>query len=174
MHWLLFTLCTQVTTLWYVVTFMLLNQMITCYILSCSPQAWNSRLIESTEPICQPYCSLQNKIWNLPVWSTILPKFIYGKEGKLARWAQVLPVRVHGPSLILKTDIVQLISHELMRCSDAIWPLRSWSTLAQVIAWCLTAPSHYLNQYWLVITEVEWHSSESNFTRDTSAINHQN
>ena len=47
--------------------------------------------------------SLQNKIWNLPDQSTILPKFIYGKEGKLAGPTQVLAVRVRGPALILKT-----------------------------------------------------------------------
>ena len=34
---------------------------------------------------------------------------------------------------------------------------RSGATLAQVMAWCLTAPSHYLNQCWLVISEVLWH-----------------
>ena len=33
-----------------------------------------------------------------------------------------------------------------MRPSDAIWWHRSGSPLAQVMAWCLTAPSHYLNQ----------------------------
>ena len=41
---------------------------------------------------------------------------------------------------------------------DAIWRQRSWSTLAQVMACCLTAPSHYLNQCWLIISEVQWHS----------------
>ena len=46
-------------------------------------------------------------------------------------------------------------------------------TLAQVMTCCLTAPSHYLNQCWLIIKEVHWHSSEGNFRRDTSAINHQ-
>ena len=30
--------------------------------------------------------------------------------------------------------------------SDVIWGHRSWSTLAQVMACCLTAPNHYLNQ----------------------------
>ena len=35
---------------------------------------------------------------------------------------------------------------------------RSGSTLAQVMACRLTAPSHYLNQYWLVINEVLRHS----------------
>ena len=33
-----------------------------------------------------------------------------------------------------------------LRPSDAIWRHRSGSTLAQVMACCLTAPSHYLNQ----------------------------
>ena len=47
--------------------------------------------------------SLQNKIWSLLDRSTILPKFICNKEGKLARPTQVLPVRVRGPALILKT-----------------------------------------------------------------------
>ena len=61
-----------------------------------------------------------------------------------------------------------------LRPSDAIWQQWSGSTLAQVIACCLMAPSHYLNQCWLVISKVEWHSSEGEFTRDTSAINHWN
>ena len=47
--------------------------------------------------------SLQNKIWNLPDRSTILAKFVYDKEGKLAGPMQILPVRVRGPALILKT-----------------------------------------------------------------------
>ena len=44
--------------------------------------------------------------------------------------------------------------------SDAIWGWRSWSALVQVMACCLMAPSHYLNQYWLIISKVLWHSSE--------------
>ena len=54
--------------------------------------------------------------------------------------------------------------------SDAILRHRSESTLAQRMACCLTAPSHYLNQCWLFINEVQQHSSDSNFTTDTSAI----
>ena len=42
--------------------------------------------------------------------------------------------------------------------SDTIWRHRSWSTLAQVMACCLTAPSHYLNQCWLITSKVQWHS----------------
>ena len=42
--------------------------------------------------------------------------------------------------------------------SDTIWWQRSGSTLAQAMACCLTAPSHYLSQCWLIINEVQWHS----------------
>ena len=58
--------------------------------------------------------------------------------------------------------------------SDTIWRHNSGSTLAQVMACCLMAPSHYLNQCWLIISNVEWHSSEGKFTRNTSVINHRN
>ena len=47
--------------------------------------------------------------------------------------------------------------------SDAISRQGSRSTLVQVMACCLTAPSHYLNQCWLIITKVQWCLSEGNF-----------
>ena len=58
--------------------------------------------------------------------------------------------------------------------SDAIWQQRSGSTLTQVMACCLTAPSHYLNSCWQIISEVQWHSHKRNFTRNVSTINHYN
>ena len=51
----------------------------------------------------------------------------------------------------------------------AIWRHISGSTLAQVIAKCLKAPSHYLNQCWLLINKVLWHSPESNSTAKVQA-----
>ena len=33
------------------------------------------------------------------------------------------------------------------------------------MACCQTAPSHYINQYWLFITKVRWHSSTDNMTK---------
>ena len=54
--------------------------------------------------------------------------------------------------------------------NDTIWQHRSGSTLAQVMACGLTAPSHYLNQYWLPISKVMWHSTESNLTVHSLAI----
>ena len=47
--------------------------------------------------------------------------------------------------------------------SDAIWHHRSKSTLVQVMACCLTAPSHHPSQCWLIISEVLWHLPEGNF-----------
>ena len=38
--------------------------------------------------------------------------------------------------------------------SSAIWQHRSGSTLVQIMAWCLMAPGHYLNQCWLLINRV--------------------
>ena len=51
--------------------------------------------------------------------------------------------------------------------SDAIWRYKSVTTLVQVMVCCLTAQTHYLNQCWLLICEVLWHSCESNFTVST-------
>ena len=38
--------------------------------------------------------------------------------------------------------------------SDAIWQHRSASTLAHIMACCLTAPSQYRKQFWLIINGV--------------------
>ena len=51
------------------------------------------------------------------------------------------------------------------------WHQNSKPILVQVMARCLTAPSHYLNQCWLIIAEVQWHSPDGNFTRDASVVN---
>ena len=45
--------------------------------------------------------------------------------------------------------------------SDAIWRHRSWSTLAQVTACCLMAPSHYLDKKKITWTNVELSSVRS-------------
>ena len=53
---------------------------------------------------------------------------------------------------------------------------RQWtgSTLIQVMACCLMAPSQNLKQCWLVISKVQGQSPEDNFTRDTSASTYIN
>ena len=57
--------------------------------------------------------------------------------------------------------------------SDAIWQWRSWSTLVQVMACCHQATSHYLNQCWLIISKVLWHSSEEIIIRRFGDTNQQ-
>ena len=37
------------------------------------------------------------------------------------------------------------------------------------MAYCLIAPNHYLNQCWLILSEVLWHSPEINFTASAQA-----
>ena len=34
-----------------------------------------------------------------------------------------------------------------------------------------TAPNHYPNQYWLILSKVQWHSPVSKFSRDKSTLN---
>ena len=58
-----------------------------------------------------------------------------------------------------------------MFCCVLLWVLiGSESTLAQVMACCLTAPSHYLNQCWLIISEALWHSPVDHFTGNAQDI----
>ena len=47
---------------------------------------------------------------------------------------------------------------------------RPGATLVKIMACCLMAPSHYLNQCRL-INQIQCQLSEGNFRRDTSAIN---
>ena len=55
--------------------------------------------------------------------------------------------------------------------SDNKWWHKSGYTLSQVVACCLMAPSHYLNQCCLIISKIQCCSSKSNFTK-YSTINH--
>ena len=54
--------------------------------------------------------------------------------------------------------------------SDAIWQHRSGSSLAEVMACCLAASSHYQSQCWLSVSIVLWHSPESNSTRSAKLL----
>ena len=66
-----------------------------------------------------------------------------------------------------KCCLISKIVLEILNSSwpnDAIWQHRSWSTLALVMVWYLRTPSHYQNQYCLIIIEVLWQSPEDSFT----------
>ena len=47
---------------------------------------------------------------------------------------------------------------------------RSWSTLIQIMAWCLTAPSHYLNQCWLITNVDHRNKFRWNFKQNMKLI----
>ena len=64
-----------------------------------------------------------------------------------------------------------VIMPEALWPSDGIWQHRFRSTLTQIMACCLTTPSHYLNRHWLIMNEVLWHSPDINFTGNTQYIN---
>ena len=104
----------------------------------------------------------------------IIIQWIYDQWGK----KQTMQLRDWSDGLVQDCSISKCSKWRYQSCvnslrrSDAIWRHRSGSTLAQVMACCLTAPSHYLNQCWLIISKVFWHSSEGNFLRDTSATIH--
>ena len=70
-----------------------------------------------------------------------------------------LNVTKEGPGQLQLSCWLKSDGINLLEPSDTIQLWRSWSTLVQVMAWCLTAPSHYLNQCWL-ISKLPWHSSE--------------
>ena len=90
---------------------------------------------------------------------------------------------IHGPTILSQTSCSYWQSLKASKLpaqfqclnslgpSDAIWRWRSWSRLVQVMACCLTAPSHYLNQSWLIISRVLWHSSEDINIRKFEDIN---
>ena len=65
-------------------------------------------------------------------------------------------------------EIIYVIFLELTHCGLVMWNAtqhRSGSTLAQVMACWLMKPSHYLNQYQLIIKGILLHSFGNNFTR---------
>ena len=79
----------------------------------------------------------------------------------------------HSASEATLTDLSTLIicTVNSLRPSDSIWRQWSWTTLAQVMACCLMAPSHYLNQCWLTISKVLWQLPEGYFKGNTPFIN---
>ena len=78
-------------------------------------------------------------------------------------WHQTGNKPLSGPmlvSLLPHICVTQPQWVKSLRPSDTICRHKSGSTLAQVMACCLKSPSHYLNQCWLIISKVLWHSSE--------------
>ena len=62
---------------------------------------------------------------------------------------------------------LQRVVHFVQATVVVQWRHRSESTVAMSMASYLTAPNHYLNQCWLFINKVQWHSSVEIFIRNT-------
>ena len=91
------------------------------------------------------------------VWewiSDFIPYFYNGCNYLSMLGLTLIHVSKRGPWQIQELSINSLWP------GDAIWRHGARSTLAQVMACCLMAPSHDLNQCWLIIGEVPWHSSQ--------------
>ena len=85
-------------------------------------------------------------------------------------WRSRIKLTSAKPEQTLKN--MTCIKNLLHICIIAIWQQKCGPTLAHVMAWCLTASSHYLNQCWLIIRKDQWQSSEGDCTRDISTINY--
>ena len=152
--------------------------------------------------VCFSFCGNQS-IFGWDIANSIFDLEIEGQGHNENRPKSNQVIYWSGPTIIPKMKEIQKVVHKLLGeqnsaaccgirtgtktvnpskpgwlnslCPNvAIWWQGSRSLLIQVMAWCLTAPSHYLNQCWLIIGKVQWNSSECNFTWDTSAISHWN
>ena len=78
------------------------------------------------------------------------------------------------PTIVFNCGFIQV---SLPQPFNSLWPSdamrrqRTEFTLAQLMACCLTAPSHYLEQCWLIISKVLWHSSEGIIMRRSEDTN---
>ena len=73
--------------------------------------------------------------------------------GSLTHWGKQKILWASGYMEIQSWMISVCTQFNSLWPSDAKWQQGSRSTLVQVMAWCLTAPSHCLNQCWLEISQ---------------------
>ena len=82
----------------------------------------------------------------LPKWSKFLNMFSWNFN-EVSAPADVLS------DFVYKFNSIWKVLNSLWP-NDAIWRHRSGSPFAQVMAWCLMAPSHYMSYCWLIINQV--------------------
>ena len=114
------------------------------------------------------YCTCRS-LW--PLWNSNLIIFacllLWSGAARLS--VDTVQSTLCQPCVLLDFSSYQLVRYlavdqtlfNSLWSSDAIWWHRSGSTLAQVMACYLTAPSHYLNQCWHIISNVQWHSPKA-------------
>ena len=114
-------------------------------------------------------------IWNTNYWG----RLTYGSNEMVIRYtdstfgSKCLIQQICDQDSTTTTCILGLMCFGINSSQPAWWCYwchRSGSTMSHVMACCLMAPSHYLDQCLFIIDEVLWHSPEGNFMRDTQAV----
>ena len=119
-------------------------------------------------------------------WSVCIPENKNANDMvRRTKWSQSCAWRTE---FFFQTAWVTAVSPLLMHCRyqsctpsiypfKSLWPSdtisrhRSGSTLAEVMARVM-APSHYLNQYWFILSRVLWHLLEDSSTENNPEICH--
>ena len=164
-HLSLLPACNHITDkMWYEITYPLPN------FKGCTVEVWIVFMTSRTKRnISQnPSHAFEILIFNL--------KFNFPTYGTVINLGRAYSICAQVIKTCYRSFIqcmLRLLTNELnsLWSSDAIWQQRSGTTLAQVMACCLTAPRRILNQCWLIISKVQWHSHYGNFPRDASTIN---
>ena len=111
----------------------------------------------------------ENVLISIKISLKFIPK---GPINNLPALAQIMAWCCPGDKPLSDPMMIILLAHicvtwpkwvNSLGPGDAMWQ-RIWSTLVQVMACCLMAPSNCLNQFWLIINEILWHSPVGNFT----------
>ena len=104
----------------------------------------------------------QNSFWTITI--ILLPHTWYMKITD----HMIHPFRLPWKMIHVKMIYKYFMSHHIVRGAARqqaitranVDPVESTgSTLAQVMACCLAAPSHYMYHRWFIISEVQWHST---------------
>ena len=164
--------------LWFITTFVKSRRQIAWWNLHIALKFGKHLRSSATEMCVKFHC-----IFNSPNLNFIVPRLHTDGWCKkdvtplLMHWSYVFLALTHRHDLMVRCFMsveALLLSNQITLTlwpSDDIWWHRSGSTLVQVMACCLTALSHYVNQCWLIINKIQLHPSDGNFTTDTSVIN---
>ena len=104
--------------------------------------------------------------WNME------PDFGLTWHGLVRNRRQAIIWANNGLKLLTHICVIRPQGFNLFWPSDilSVWQQGSRSTLAQIMACCLTAPSHYLHQCWLMISEVLCHSPDRTIWTPMSSV----
>ena len=121
-------------------------------------------------------CVAHNDLWPWPIFSRLYSCDAY-LYYYIHMWHKYKPWEDNVSHTISRSKSQKWRSQGLldffvvgMGVSQKISDYYFW--LAQLMACSLTLLRHCLNPCWLIISKVQWHSTEGNFKRNTTAINH--